>query len=135
MARPRTPTQVLEISGAFVNHPARGRDRKAQELVCDGHPSRPTWLVGRAAEIFDEYAQIGFWLSAADSLTLAVWASLSVEAENITTMGSARIAIWNKIGNALGFDVASRSRLGVRPPLAPAPPAGRNPNAKYFRPT
>jgi hypothetical protein len=135
MARPRTPTQVLEITGAFVNHPARGRERKAEELVASGRPTRPAWLKDRAAAIFDEYAEIGFWLSAADSMTLAVWASLSVEVENVASMGASRIAVWNRIGNSLGFDTASRSRLGVHPPLAPASPQPRNRTSKYFRPT
>ena len=38
MARPRTPTAVLELRGAFKNHPSRLNARKYEPIVTSGLP-------------------------------------------------------------------------------------------------
>jgi hypothetical protein len=42
MARPRIPTAVLELRGAFKNHPSRLKDRKYEPLVSTSLPEPPT---------------------------------------------------------------------------------------------
>ena len=77
---------------------------------------KPQWVVGRAAEIFEQYAGFGFWLTVCESALLATWASLSVEVEQgIATMPASRIATWRTLSNDLGFDPRARSQLGIYP--------------------
>lgn len=58
MARPRKPTKILELNGAFKNHPKRGRAR-ANEPVPNGPLGEaPSYLRGREKALWSELASI-----------------------------------------------------------------------------
>ena len=53
MARPRTPTTLLEVRGAFIKDPQR---RRLHEPIAEGEAKKPAFVKGIAARIWREYA-------------------------------------------------------------------------------
>jgi hypothetical protein len=41
MGRTRTPSAVLKLRGAFINHPRLGRDREFEPRIATGLPAPP----------------------------------------------------------------------------------------------
>lgn len=71
MARPRTPTKILEARGAFVKHPERRRERAQEPVVNEGIGDPPHWLTAEQAVVWTETARVaGTWLTAADRILL-----------------------------------------------------------------
>ena len=106
----------------------RGRlQRTDAEPMPQGRPSPPVPLTGRPAALWRRYVARAPWLTAADGPKAFAWCHLTAEfEEDPRAMLSARIAQLRALGSELGFDPASRARLGA------AAPAKRNAAAKYF---
>lgn len=105
------PTHLHLVTGT---HRADRHGDPAGEPAPAGRPVRPAWLRGRAAKLWDEHAAIGFWLTAADGMKLAVWCALGAElARGVKDVSSSRISQWRTLGAELGFDPSGRTRLGV----------------------
>lgn len=125
VGRKPKPT-VLHIVENTVN--ATRHSHRANEPVPEGRPVRPKWLKGRAAKIWDEYIVIGHWLTAAETPKFAVWCELTAETEGgVKHMENPRIAQWRALGSELGFDPASRTRLGGK-----SKETKKDPAEKYF---
>ena len=59
MARPRTPTNVLELRGSYVNHPERRRHIPAPVDTLAELPPAPDWLPNaHAVQEWDRLARI-----------------------------------------------------------------------------
>jgi hypothetical protein len=79
-----------------------------------GSVERPARLRGAAAKLWDAYIAKAFWLTWADSPKAAMWCHLTAEFEKSPAkMLSSRIAQLRALGSELGFDVSSRTRMGV----------------------
>lgn len=91
----------------------RHKNRKFEPHI-SGKPEKPDFLIGRASELWDFYAEIGYWLTKADTHELAAWSSMCVEIEtDLKKMSSVRISQWRLLAASLGFDCATRSRINA----------------------
>lgn len=115
------------------------------EPLVHGDPVKPTWLIGRGAELWDEVLGFGFWLSLADSYKLAAWCDRQAEFEK-----PRKRAKWTasdrrehrSLGSELGLDPSSRARMALNDPsangrrVAPSKPSEasekKDPAAKYL---
>jgi hypothetical protein len=66
MGRPRTPTAVLKLRGAFINHPSRGRDREFEPRIATGLPAPPQYLESGPAAMWLAIQSRGYRLTSAD---------------------------------------------------------------------
>lgn len=73
MSRPRTPTSVLELSGAFRKNPKRGEER-AREPMATGELKPPAQFLrtdisefARYLAIWQETVAVCWWLTAAEA--------------------------------------------------------------------
>lgn len=116
--KPRA-TVVKRVMG----NPGR-RPLNNAEPVPDGKPSPPTPLHGRPLALWRRFVSRAWWLSAADSPKAWLWCHLHAEAEEgVAGMNAARIAQLRALGSELGFDPASRARLGGSKPQPGSDPA------------
>ena len=76
MARPRTPTAVLELRGAFKNHPSRLKARKYEPAVTSALPEPPPNLPKPVRLTWLELKLHGFWLTSADRFLVEIAATL-----------------------------------------------------------
>ena len=74
MARPRTPTAVLELRGAFKRNP--NRKRKNEPLVTTALPGPPPALPQSVKSAWLEMQHRGFWLTSADRFLVEIAATL-----------------------------------------------------------
>ena len=111
MGRPRKPTHLHAVDGTY--NVTKHADR-VNEPQPAGALVKPKWLKGRAAKLWDEYSSIGYWLTAADSHSLATWCGLAAEiSAGLKNVTSSRISQYRALGSELGFLCASRSRINV----------------------
>ena len=75
MARPRTPTNLLSLRGAFKKDPQRLKARENEPKPAKAEAKPPSWLSKRGRKIFRELAQI---TTAMDVLTVADHHSLAM---------------------------------------------------------
>jgi hypothetical protein len=111
LARPRTPTAVLELRGAFKNHPCRLRDRKCEPLVTTVLPEPPRRLPKPVKLMWREMGSHGFWLTSADRFMLEIAATL-MAAHRADGQKSADTALLIKVLNT-GFSPAERRKLNL----------------------
>jgi hypothetical protein len=76
MGRPRTPTALLQLRGAFINHPSRLRARKNEPLVATALPDPPPSLPKPVKSAWLEMRERGFWLTSADRFLVEIAATL-----------------------------------------------------------
>lgn len=108
MARPRKPTAVLELSGAFKHDPQRARP---DEPVPTERPGdAPEYLGEVAGSIWDEMVREGFWLTSADAFLLEIAAKyLAMFRAGIAEPKHSAQLI--TVLNKLGFGPAERSKI------------------------
>lgn len=106
--RPRKPTAVLELAGAFKHDPQRKRN---DEPVPTGKPGKaPEYLGEDGAELWAKMAAVGFWLTDADAFLLEVavrYLDLFRKGTDDPKLVSPLINVLNK----LGFGPAERSKI------------------------
>ena len=128
MARPRKPTAVLELKGAFKKDPSRGKAR-ANEPVPDGPIGEPPVLLDeQEQELWRELALVGSWLTAGDRLILEIACRLMVMFRENTLDGGGISKLIMALSK-LGFSPTDRSKVNA--PGAKEPP--QDPFAE-FRP-
>ena len=120
MARGRRPTPAeLKLMAGNPGH----RSMNLDEPKPDGVPVMPEWLSERARALWAQHADIAFWLTAADSMKLAVFCGLAAEIQtDLAGIKTSRIALWRSLGSDLGFDPSGRPKLtgGSRKPKTAA---------------
>ena len=110
-----TPLHLVENTLNSTRHKNRAIEPKPK-----GTPVKPAALTGAASDIWDEYVVIGYWLTAADSKTLAAWCWMTVELETtMAAMRADRMAQWRALSSMLGFDPSARSRIHSSVPEEP----------------
>jgi hypothetical protein len=110
MARPRKPTAMLELSGAYKINPARKRAREFEPIPTGPIGPASNTLDELAAAIWDEMAAAGFWLTDADRFMLEIAAVLMSDFR----LGRFEIkdhAVLVNTLNKLGFGPAERSKI------------------------
>lgn len=110
MARPRTPTAKLELTGAFKRNPDRKRKDEPKPVGKIGKP--PKSLDEDSAAVWNEMAAEGFWLTSADRFQLEIAAKnmayFRIGGSDTKTIGQL-ITVLNK----LGFSPAERSKINA----------------------
>ena len=129
MGRPRKPTSIHLVKGTY--RPDRHGPRPAARPVPEGQlGTRPRYLKGRAAKLWDQVAAFAWWLSEVDSYKLGMWCTLQAEFEYAPEkMIASRITQLRAVGGDLGIDPAARARLGIIGRKTPEKPIGKDP---YF---
>ena len=118
MVRPRTPTAVLDLSGAYKTHPERRRD-KEPEVDTNIDKTAPDYLEELEKRCWDELVRqipAGV-LSSSDLTSLEIVAKLLAEwREDSRKMSTARIArMTNEMGK-FGLNPSARASLIVDKP-------------------
>lgn len=116
MARPRTPTNVLALRGAFDKNPKRGAER-ANEPPPNGEVGNPP--LGLTVAVHDAWKEIvdacppGV-LCKADRIALHVAAVLYSEFKNCASdMPAARVNALFAALSRFGMDPSSRSKVNI----------------------
>lgn len=110
MSRPRTPTALLELRGAFKRNPDRKRARQNEPLVTTPLPEPPRRLPKPVKLMWREMQAHGFWLTSADRFLVEIAATLMTAhraGEQKTT--SLLIGLLGK----LGFSPKERAALNL----------------------
>lgn len=119
------PTQLRLVEGNAGKRPL-----PVDEPTPAGRPSMPKWLKGRGALLWAEVLAFAFWLTEADSYKLASWCDRQADFERRRKSWTAADRREHRAaGSELGFDPASRARMGNGAADAPK----SDPAAKYFR--
>ena len=82
MARPRTPTTLLELRGGFKNRPSRLRARQYEPLVTTALPDPAPSLPKTVKSAWLEMQSRGFWLTSADRFLVEIAARLMAAYRN-----------------------------------------------------
>jgi phage terminase small subunit len=113
--RPRKPTAVLELNGAFKHDPDR---KRTDEPRPTGKPGKaPEYLGEDGAALWDEMVAEGFWLTSADAFLLEVAVHYLDNFRKGTTDPKLVSPLINVL-NKLGFGPAERSKIkapGAKP--------------------
>jgi hypothetical protein len=112
MARPRTPTAVLELRGAFKNHPSRLRDRKYEPLVTTPLPEAPHYLPKLARSMWLEMKSHGFWLTSADQFLVEI-AATYMAAYRGDKLKAADTSLLIGLLNKIGFSPTERRKMNL----------------------
>lgn len=122
MARPKTPTAILEARGAFKTHPERRADREGEPEITEPLGDRPQDLPIAVAVVWDELvdnAHKGV-LCKADRPIVEIAARLFAEFRaRGADMEAAKIGRLQAALSELGMTPASRSKVKA-PSKAPA---------------
>jgi hypothetical protein len=112
MGRPRTPTGLLELRGAFKNHPSRLKDRKHEPVVLTGLPEPPRYLDSAPAAMWQEMKSRGFWLTSADKFLVEIAATLMAkyQADNLK---SGDVSLLISLLGKIGFSPNERGRMNL----------------------
>jgi len=76
MGRPRSPTAVPELRGAFTINPGRLKDQKNEPLVTTALPAPPPNLPKPVKLAWLEMQSYGWWLKSADRVLVEIAAVL-----------------------------------------------------------
>jgi phage terminase small subunit len=104
-------THLKLVTGNPGNRPLPSGEPDPQ-----GKPVKPKWLKTHAAALWVEVLAFAFWLTEADSYKLAAWCDRQADFEkNRDKWTAADRREHRTAGSELGFDPASRARLGQKP--------------------
>lgn len=120
MSRPRTPTKILELRGAFDKNPNRRRDEEPQPSAEIGPP--PNHLTARERRVYIELVEAAppGVLTNADQHMVIVAARLEAEYRHRPEdFPTAKIGMLLKSLSSLGFSPSDRSKVHVRKPKDP----------------
>ena len=112
MPRPRTPTAVLELRGAFKNHPSRGRDRENEPIITTALPAPPRYLGSATAAMWLEMKSRGYWLTSADRFLVEIAATLMAR-YRIDKLKSGDVSLLIGLLGKIGFSPNERGKLNL----------------------
>lgn len=115
MARPRKPTNVLELSGALARNPKRYQDRQHEPVLNDPlgpPPDRESFGPGARA-VWMEIDRLAPWLVSADRLFVEIASQVLHEFRTVGVlrMPAAAIARLESVLSKLGFAATERSKI------------------------
>jgi hypothetical protein len=112
MARPRIPTAVLELRGAFKNHPSRLKDRKYEPLVSTSLPEPPRRLKQSVKSTWSEIKTNGYWLTSADKYLVEIAATLMAAYRGDQQKSGGTALLIGVLGK-IGFAPKDRGKLNL----------------------
>jgi hypothetical protein len=112
MSRPRTPTAVLALRGAFTRNPSRLKDRKYEPIVTTPLPEPPKYLTTAATEAWLEMKSWGYWLTSADQFLVAIAATLMAR-YRIDELKSGDVSLLIGLLGKIGFSPKERGALNL----------------------
>jgi hypothetical protein len=112
MARPRTPTAVLELRGAFKNHPSRLRERKYEPLVTTALPEPPKYLTKATTATWLEIQSRGYWLTNADRFLVEIAARFMADYRT-DKLKSGDVSLLIALLGKIGFSPNERGKLNL----------------------
>jgi hypothetical protein len=111
MSRPRLPTAVLELRGAFKRNPDRKRARQNEPLVTTPLPEPPAYLTADTTAAWNEMKDHGFWLTSADRFLVEIAATLMSRYR--TDAQSAENSLLIGLLGKIGFSPKERGALNL----------------------
>lgn len=118
MSKPRKPTNVLELSGAFKKNPKRGRKRANEPTPADGIGSPPTHLCDASKAAWKELVKICVpgVLTRSDRFIVEITANLLTEyRRSPDDFLTSRMTQLRGALSQLGLNPVDRSKVGVFP--------------------
>jgi hypothetical protein len=112
MARPRKPTAMLELLGAFKRNPNRLKARKNEPLVATPLPEPPKYLTTAATAAWLEMKDWGYWLTSADRFLVEIAATL-VARYRIDELKSGDVSLLIGLLGKIGFSPNERGRMNL----------------------
>jgi hypothetical protein len=112
MGRPRTPTALLALRGAFINHPSRLRARKNEPLVTTALPEPPPSLPKPVRLTWLEIKSNGFWLTSADRFLVEIAATL-MAAHRSDKLKSGDVSLLIGLLGKIGFSPKERGSMNL----------------------
>jgi hypothetical protein len=112
MSRPRTPTAVLALRGAFRRNPNRLKDRKCEPIVTNPLPEPPKYLTKAATLAWLEMKAWGFWLTSADQFLVAIAATL-MDRYRIDQLKAGDVSLLIGLLGKIGFSPKERGSLNL----------------------
>jgi hypothetical protein len=113
MARPRTPTAVLELRGAFKNHPSRLKDREFEPEIATALPTPPRYLESATAAMWLEMKLRGYWLTSADQFLVEIAATLMAR-YRIDEPKSGDVSLLIALLGKIGFSPNERGKMNIK---------------------
>jgi hypothetical protein len=112
MPRPRKPTAMLALLGAFKHNPSRLRDRKYEPIVTTPLPEPPKYLTKAARAAWYEMESWGYWLTSADQFLVAIAATLMAR-YRIDELKSGDVSLLIGLLGKIGFSPKERGALNL----------------------
>lgn len=112
MSRPRLPTAVLALRGAFKRNPNRFEDRKFEPIITTPLPDPPKYLTKAATLAWLEMRAWGFWLTSADQFLVAIAATLMAR-YRIDELKSGDVSQLIGLLGKIGFSPKERGALNL----------------------
>jgi hypothetical protein len=112
MARPRKPTAVLELLGAFKRNPNRKRERQNEPIVTTPLPEPPDYLATDTVTTWQEMKSRGYWLTSADRFLVEIAATLMAR-YRINELKSGDVSLLIGLLGKIGFSPSERIKLNV----------------------
>jgi hypothetical protein len=112
MARPRLPTSVLKLRGAFRINPGRYEDRKHEPIVNTPLPNPPAGLPKPVKSAWLEMQSRGYWLTSADRFLVQIAASYMARYQSDELM-SGDVSLLIRVLGMIGFSPQERGRMNL----------------------
>jgi hypothetical protein len=112
MPRPRKPTAMLELLGAFKHNPSRLRDRKNEPIVTTPLSDPPKYLTTGATAAWSEMQLRGRWLTSADRFLVEIAAVLMAR-YRIDELKSGDVSLLIGLLGKIGFSPKERGTLNL----------------------
>jgi hypothetical protein len=112
MPRPRKPTAMLELSGAFKRNPNRKKARANEPIVTTPLPSPPKYLTSATAATWQEMKRYGYWLTSADRFLVEIAATF-VARYRVNELKSGDVSLLIALLGKIGFSPKERGALNL----------------------
>jgi hypothetical protein len=112
MARPRTPTAVLELRGGFKNRPSRLEARQYEPIVLTGLPEPPPTLPQQVKSAWLEMRSRGYWLTSADRFLVEIAARFMAD-YRADKLKSGDVSLLIGLLGKIGFSPKERGALNL----------------------
>ena len=112
MSRPRTPTTVLKLRGAFKNHPEREKERENEPEVTEPLGAAPDKLDESQTARWNEIATWCPWLTVADRVLVELVCRLWTASRNNTASPADYKTLLSALAH-LGMTPVDRSKVKV----------------------
>jgi hypothetical protein len=112
MARPRKPTALLELRGAFKHDPKRKKARQNAPLVTTPLPDPPDHLRPDISTAWRQMKVRGYWLTSADQFLVEIAATLTARCR-LDQLTQGHVSVLIALLGKLGFSPRERGSLNL----------------------